>query len=355
MKRRDFLTGAGALGAAAVAGCTDLLETESARSVPPVVEDRPDAVYHPSHIEGMEMIGSERDGDYAIALTYSFPHRFWTVTASVAEKVSIREQDDVHLMATVWDRETERVLPVGSGPRMTVERDGETVTEKSPWTMISQNMGFHFGDNFSLDGDGTYEVTVDLPGASVRRLGGYEGRFGDAASVSFDFDYSQDERDDLSYETFDEKQGEPGAVDLMEMDMVPTSVAPAVEDLPGEHLAEETTGDAVFQVVAVDDPGFVDGGGTYLAVSPRTPYNRVPIPLMSLSGTVERDGETAFEGPLQKSIHPALGYHYGAAVGDLASGDAVTLTVDAPPQVSRHEGYETAFLDIPPVEFTVGQ
>ena len=355
MKRRDFLTGAGALGAAAVAGCTDLLETESARSVPPVVEDRPDAVYHPTHVEGMEMIGSETDGDYAIALMYSFPHRFWTVTASVAEKVSIRERDDVHLMATVWDPETETVLPIDSGPRMTVERDGEEVAGKAPWTMISQNMGFHFGDNFAIDGDGTYDVTVDLPGTGIRRLGAFEGRFGESASVSFEFDYSRDERDDLKYETFDEKQGEPGAVDLMGMDMVPTSVAPAVEDLPGEHLAEGTSGDAVFQVVGVDDPGFVEEEGTYLAVSPRTPYNGVPLPLMSLSGAVERDGETAFEGPMRESIHPDLGYHYGAAVGDLGASDDVTLTVDAPPQVSRHEGYETAFLDMPPVEFTVGE
>ncbi|NHN47676.1 twin-arginine translocation signal domain-containing protein [Halostella sp. JP-L12] len=355
MERRDFLTGAGALGATAVAGCTDLLETESARSVPPVVEDRPDAVYHPTHVEGMEMIGTATDGDYAIGLMYSFPHRFWTVTASVAEKVSLREQDDVHLMASVWDPETETVLPIGSGPRMTIERDGEEVAAKAPWTMISQNMAFHFGDNFSLDGDGTYDVTIDLPGTGIRRLGAFEGRFGDAASVSFEFDYSRDERDGLTFETFDEKQGEPGAVDLMEMDMVPTSVAPAAEDLPGEHLAEGTTGDAVFQVVAVENPAFIDENGTYLAASPRTPYNQVPIPLMSLSGTVERDGETAFEDPLQKSIQPDLGYHYGASVGDLGDGDEVTLAVDAPPQVSRHEGYETAFLDMPPVEFTVGE
>nr|WP_275040254.1 hypothetical protein [Haloferax sulfurifontis] len=34
----------------------------------------------------------------------------------------------------------------------------------------------------------------------------------------------------------------------------------------------------------------------------------------------------------------------------LAGGDAtVDLAVDVPPQVARHEGYETAFLDFDPV------
>ncbi|MDX1748477.1 MAG: hypothetical protein R3324_21300, partial [Halobacteriales archaeon] len=64
-------------------------------------------------------------------------------------------------------------------------------------------------------------------------------------------------------------------------------------------------------------------------------------------------GSTRFDGPLQATLDPDLGYHYGAAVPSLSSGDSVTVTVDGPPQVARHEGYEMAFLEMPPVTLTV--
>lgn len=48
---------------------------------------------------------------------------------------------------------------------------------------------------------------------------------------------------------------------------------------------------------------------------------------------------------LTPATDPGLGYHYGAVVPDV--GSALTLTVTAPPQVTRHEGYETAFLGQP--------
>jgi hypothetical protein len=38
---------------------------------------------------------------------------------------------------------------------------------------------------------------------------------------------------------------------------------------------------------------------------------------------------------------------------ELETGDTVRLTVETPPQLARHDGYETAFLDMDPVEFTV--
>jgi hypothetical protein len=35
------------------------------------------------------------------------------------------------------------------------------------------------------------------------------------------------------------------------------------------------------------------------------------------------------------------------------SGDTLELRVTTPPQVARHEGYETAFLEMPPTELTL--
>jgi hypothetical protein len=52
-------------------------------------------------------------------------------------------------------------------------------------------------------------------------------------------------------------------------------------------------------------------------------------------------------------VDPDLGYHYGAPVSEAKSGDRLTVTVDAPPQLARHEGYETAFLKMPPVELAL--
>lgn len=75
---------------------------------------------------------------------------------------------------------------------------------------------------------------------------------------------------------------------------------------------------------------------------------------MSLSATVTRGNETVFDGALQATLDPALNYHYGAGVESIESGDEIEIVTDAPPQVARHEGYETAFLKMPSRTLTVG-
>lgn len=108
---------------------------------PPVPENRPQTVYYPSHVEGMEMVGMSSmngmsstnsnsssgtqgnssedmeqpttstdgqktsDSRYRCALTYSYPHRFWTVTGQQTEKISIQDDDSIHLIVSVWDGE----------------------------------------------------------------------------------------------------------------------------------------------------------------------------------------------------------------------------------------------------------
>ena len=44
---------------------------------------------------------------------------------------------------------------------------------------------------------------------------------------------------------------------------------------------------------------------------------------------------------------------YGTTVADVQTGDELTITVDSPPQTARHEGYETAFVDMPDVQVTL--
>ena len=349
MNRRQFLAGAGAAGASLLAGCGSL-RSQSARA-PPLVEDRPDATYRPTHREGMGMVGMSEAGDYMVGLTYSFPHRFWTVTGTDAERVDIREEDSLHLMASVWDPESGTVLPVSAGVSISVERDGETVADKQPWPMVSQNMGFHYGDNYALDGEGVYQLTVRVEGMTERRLDAFEGRFGEAGEATVEFDFADAALEGLAYEEFPETQGERAALDLMQMEMIPTSQVPAPGSLPGTVLGTTSGSDAEYVALWMRDAPFLGDGESYLAVSVRTPYNRVPLPMMSLDGTVGADGETVFDDALQAALHPGVGYHYGAVVPTAAAEPSVTVDVVAPPQVSRHEGYETAFLGTPSLTF----
>jgi hypothetical protein len=351
MRRREFVLGAGAAGATALAGCSGLVETRSLSS-PPVLSNRPDAVYFPTHVEGMEMSGTGESGEYKFALMYSYPHRFWTVTGSQVEKTEIADGDDVHLMASVWDPETGTVLP-DTGLDVEIERDGELVSQEVIYPMLSQPMGFHYGANFGLDGDGSYDVTVSVGGMNTRRTGAFRGRFGDPANATIGFDYSETARNEISFEETPDRAGERAAREPREMGM-PNSVLPPAEELPGEVRGTAETGDAVLVVTTLDaPPAGVDApeDATYLAVSARTPYNRMVLPAMTVEATLTDDG--TFNGELVRTLDPDLGYHYGAAVDGVASGDELELRIPTPPQVARHEGYETAFVGMDPASLTL--
>jgi uncharacterized protein involved in high-affinity Fe2+ transport len=352
MKRRELLrTGAGLLGGTLLSGCLETLgfETQSAWRDPPLPENRPDAVYYPAIIEEMGMYGTSTVDGLTVALTYSFPHRFWLVTGQNRKKVVVNDDDSLHLMVSVWDAKTKTVLPLNvSG---TIEDDDGTVTQFSPWPMLSPSMGFHYGDNVALPGKGTYTATLRVGPMQARRAGAFRGRFENATTATLDFEFDPSETYDLEIRRLKEKAGERGTVELAMKDM-PAGRAPSTSKLPGQRVGEATSGDAKFVVTRLDDASRF-GEGPYLAVSPRTPYNRIIVPMMSLSATVTHDGETVFDDILQETLDPDLGYHYGATVESLKTGDTVTITVDAPPQTARHDGYETAFFEMKPVELTL--
>jgi hypothetical protein len=354
MRRREVLGGLAGAGAAGLSGCLGLFETESARQAPPLVEDRPDAVYYPTHVEGMEMAGMKRQDGYACALTYTYPHRFWLMTGTRSERVDIADGDSVHLMPVVWETET-GIVPPDVNPQVAIERDGGEVAQFAPWPMLSQPMGFHFGDNVGLPGNDVYDVTVSIGSPSTRRTGAAADATGNV-EFEFEFDYREGNVGAISYRDIpSDTEGTPGAVEPMDMEMMPSTRAPARESMPGTVRGSATSGDAAFVVTTLEDATPFGGGEeeTYLAVSPRTPYNRYVLPMMSLSATLERGDETVYDDVLRATIDPDLRYHYGAVVSGVESGDALTVTVDAPPQTARHEGYETAFVDMPAMDLTL--
>jgi len=345
LRRRAFLGVAGAALAGATAGC-GMLEQQSV-GTPAVLADRPDRVYVPSHVEGMEMAGMAKTGRYRFALSYSYPHRFWNVDGDRTEKVAVQDGDGVHLMLTAWDAETGRVLPA-SNQRVTVSQGGETVVDRSLWRMISQNMGVHFGDNVPLAGEGTYDVTVAFGPVGETLTGALAGALGERVTASLSFEFSQATLQSISIEDLGYRSGRNGAVEPMQMEMMPVAGTPAAADLPGDHLGTVESGDVVLVATALSrPPAGVEGTGPYLAVSPRTRYNGYPLPGMSLSATVPGAEGPVFDDYLGAALGSDLGYHYGTVLEGLQDAGEVTLSPGLTPQLARHEGYETAFFGLP--------
>ncbi|WP_135822613.1 iron transporter [Halostella litorea] len=305
-----------------------------------------DGIYVQPFVENMIMAGTASAGDYRFGVFYTFPHQFWTVTGTERSAQPRRDDHTAHLMATVWDPETGTVLP-DTGLSVEITRDGELVSEEVIYPMFSQRMGFHYGANFTLEGNGTYDVGVSVGGLSTRRTGSFEGRFADPATATVSFELDDATREQLTTQEID-AAGEAGAVEPMEMDGVPLGRAASPESLPGTVRGEATADGVRYVVTTLSDDRF--GDGTYVAASARTRYNGLLVPEMSLTGTIRRDGEATYDGAFERTLDPELDYHYGALVDGVESGDTLELAVEVPPQVARHQGYETAFLGTPTVE-----
>ncbi|MFC7205423.1 iron transporter [Haloferax namakaokahaiae] len=354
MKRRDVLKTLGLGALATTAGCLGGFERQSAWRDPPLVENRPDAVYLPAITEGMKMYGMTTAGPYGVALTYSYPHRFWSVAGGELQKTVVEADDTLHLMASVWDAETGTILPLDSGVSIEILRDGSLVSEEVAYPMLSQQMGVHYGSNYVLDGEGEYEARVHVGGTTLHRTGSFAGRFETAETASFTFEFDTDELYDVELTRLGDNAGQRGAVPPMEMMDVPTGVAPSISDLPGTHLGRRTSADALFDCFVVADGDRFDAEQSYLYVSARTPHNEFVLPMMGVRASVERDGETLVDtAQLRRTLDPELSYHYGLPVEPLESGDAIELSVDVPPQIARHDGYETAFFEFEPMSFEV--
>jgi hypothetical protein len=121
--------------------------------------------------------------------------------------------------------------------------------------------------------------------------------------------------------------------------------------VPGEPLGAKTTDDAEVVPTVLSEQSPV--GERYLAVYLRSRYNQFSLTAAGLSATLARDGGRVELDP-RRTIDPAAGYHYGAALEEpLSAGDELTVDVVTIPQVARHEGYERAFVEMEPVTFTV--
>ena len=360
MRRRRFIgAGVGALSLATLAGCTggDSDDgngdggTDGGDPTPTDGDGLHDGVYVQRFTDGMAMQGSAEAGDLMVAVMYSAPHRFWRMIGGERKSEPVEDGDSLHLMATVWEPETGTVVPE-TGLSVEIAPEGGAFDEQVIYPMLSQPMGFHYGANFALEGDGEYAVRVSVGGLNIRRTGAFKGRFGDPASATVDIVFDEATRQSISEDVRElDSYGDPGAVEPMDM-MMPDGTLPSAESMPGELVGTERTDGAVLPLFAVREDPPVDAEA-YLAVSARTPYNEYTLPAAGLEATVERGSETRFEGTLERTLDPELNYHYGAALDSLEAGDEVTVRPVTPPQVSRHRGYERAFLEMESVSYTV--
>ena len=365
MRRRAFLGLGASGGALALAGCSSSSDggspsatanaSSDADGPPGDAADQPTesatagdprGVYVQTFRETMSMQGTVAAGPYELAAMFTVPHTFWTVNGRDVEKTP-KGGHSLHLMATVWDPETRTVLPE-TGLSAELLRDGETVSQEVIYPMLSQSMGFHYGGNFTLPGDGEYTTKLSVGGMSIDRRGAFEGAFDEPATAEIPLAFTDATRSEVTTHAV-AQGGDPGALAPMDVPF-PQAVAPTNEALPGRIVGEATSGGAVFAFTQLDAPA---ADRAYLAASARTPYNRLLIPAMTLDLTATRDGRTLYEGPLARTLGPELSYHYGAELPALRSGDTLALSVPTPPQVARHEGYEAAFLEMPSTELTV--
>ncbi|WP_331232880.1 DUF7350 domain-containing protein [Natronorarus salvus] len=384
MRRRELLGVLVGAGGLALPGRLDRLGHEATWRE--LVVNRPDVVYLPAKYDGMLTYAVGETDEYLLSLSATVPHPFFTVTGTEANQANVYTSDSVHLMVDVRDRETGRVIP--SNVSLALSREGETVEERVLWPMLSQRMGFHYGDTFSLPEDGSYSARIGVDPVAASRVGTFAGRFADRQTLDVGIEFSEGEIDDLECVLIDvDRRGRPGALPPMEHDDhghgdgVEGTEADGEHDhrddhdegghgdrgdgtehepsperlaspssLPGEVLGVAESGDARVAATVIGGSS-TDGPGSYLAVSPRTPHNAYPLPTLALSARVRDGDDVRFDGPLPEAVGPELGVHYGAEMPGVGRGNEVRIAVDAPPQLARHEGYETAFLDMDPVRF----
>lgn len=202
-------------------------------------------------------------------------------------------------MASVWEPHTEIILP-DTGLSVEINQGDTLVSEETIYPMLSQQMGFHYGANFALPGDGTYTATLSVGAMSTRRTEKFVGMFAEPASVDIQFEYNQQEKNEIAYTRLEEQAGTQGAVEPMAMKILPNSTMPTKRELLGDVIGTQTSDDGRFVVTVLDKPPRgIDASGPYLVVSARTPYNRMVLPAMGLSGTLRRKDKNRLQWPIE--------------------------------------------------------
>jgi uncharacterized protein involved in high-affinity Fe2+ transport len=152
--------GCGAAGSTAAGDCggmsgMDMGATPAAAGVKPV----PTQVLGTAVWQGMKIT--------AQAMT---PVPFLIYNGTTMQDVKPAKDVSFHLMVDLSDAETNVAIPYAS-VWATVKQGSQTPFDESLWPMISRYMGPHYGNDVSLPGAGTYQLTLLVsPPVSARHL-----------------------------------------------------------------------------------------------------------------------------------------------------------------------------------------
>jgi uncharacterized protein involved in high-affinity Fe2+ transport len=118
------------------------------------------------------------------------PVPFLTYNGTSMQEVKPAKNTSFHLMVLLNDAQTNVVIPYAS-VWGTITKDGKTVFDESLWPMISRYMGPHYGNDVSLPGPGTYQMTLLIsPPVSARHIE-YQDVWLKPHTVSFTFQWQQ--------------------------------------------------------------------------------------------------------------------------------------------------------------------
>jgi hypothetical protein len=355
MRRRTVLAAGGL--ALSSAGCLDRETIGRDDAWRELVVDPPEGIYVPSKVDSMTTYGTETVAGRTISLAATRPHSFWTLAGDERARADVWDHHAIHLMVTVHDADTGVVVPT------TVSTAIHGTDERTLWPMLSQRMGVHYGDNVPLGTDGRYTVSVRIGSTEATIAGGMDERFGQATAAEFEFGFRADEIDSLGRRLIDEDEGRGEAGAVEPMDHGRHEGHDHEHQREHDHRELKSLADPWLGSAAASDldvavgllEGTRDSADHVLAVIPRTRYNRYPVPFTSLSAEFRSGGDTIARAALGERLDTALGHHYATTLGRelLEAADELTIVVDVPPQLSRHEGYETAFFDLDPISMAI--
>ena len=98
------------------------------------------------------------------------PVPFLTYNGTTMQEIKPASNTSFHLMVLLNDAQTDVVIPYAS-VWATITRGSSTVFDESLWPMISRYMGPHYGNDVSLPGAGSYQLTLLIsPPVSARHL-----------------------------------------------------------------------------------------------------------------------------------------------------------------------------------------
>jgi hypothetical protein len=106
------------------------------------------------------------------------------------QEIKPGSKSSFHLMVMLSDAQTGVAIPYAS-VWATISRAGKVVYDERQWPMISRYMGPHYGNDVSLPGDGTYQLSLLVsPPVSARHME-YAGVWQQPHRVNFSFHLRQ--------------------------------------------------------------------------------------------------------------------------------------------------------------------